>query len=86
LAWRDSRWSAGGRLLAHASGEEVDLVIEAGGSLLPVEVKPPAGRAWPMHAPAVLSQGVRREGTRRLLLHGAARSSGWRRTFWRAPW
>jgi uncharacterized protein len=69
LAWRDARadrvelgyWRT-------TIGEEVDFVIEAGGTLLPIEVKA-TGEAAPrrLRAPAHLPAGVRAQGARRTL-------------------
>jgi len=47
LAWRDARIEPAERGYWRTSvGEEVDFVIEAGGRLLPIEVKSTAGLDW----------------------------------------
>jgi len=74
LAWRDSRLErAEVACWRTASGEEVDFVIEAGGRLLPVEVK---ATARPRLADCNHLRSLRKEYGRkahaRLLLHGGS--------------
>ena len=89
LAWRDARleraeicyWRT-------AIGEEVDFVIEAGGSLLPDRgqghrAAAPGRRRAPAHLPAPSTASGRAPGC---CCTPAARSSGWRRDVLAAPW
>jgi len=71
LAWRDSRLQRAEVFFWRTSiGEEVDFVIEAGGSLLPIEVK---SSSRPRLADAAHLRAFRREYGRKaragLLLH-----------------
>ena len=85
LAWRDARLErAELGYWRTASGEEVDLVIEAGGRLLPIEIKASAGRGWPM--PRICDRSARSTARSRVqacCCTPATPWSGWRRTCWR---